>query len=90
MIDNKKKDKIETLLEETFVDDSDKLDWLSEKGFAKASKCYYYCYYDTYGNYIGNNSNDDYYDILEILLKDIDYDEFMTKFNEEFGDEDNG
>ena len=90
MIDSKKREKIESLLEETFVDSSDKLEWISEKGFAQADKCYYYCYYDKYGNYIGNDSNDDPYDILETLLKDIDYDEFMTKFNEEFGDKENG
>lgn len=90
MIDSKKKEKIETLLENTFFDDSDKLDWLSKKGFVEAHKCYYYCYYDESGNYIGNDSNDDYYGIIEALLKDIDYDDFMSKFNEDFGDENNG
>ncbi len=90
MIDSEKKEKIESLLEKAFIDDSDKLDWLSKKGFAEAHKCYYYCYYDKYGNYIGNDSNDDYYDIIETLLKDIDYGDFMSKFNDDFGDEDNG
>ena len=61
MIDSKKKEKIETLLEDTFVDDYDKLIWLSEKGFTGVQKCYYHCYYDKNDNYIGNDSNDDCY-----------------------------
>ena len=81
MIDSKKREKIESLLTETFTDDSDKLDWLSKKGFAEAHKCYYYCYYDKYGNYIGNNSNDDYDDIVGTLLEDIDYEDFISKSN---------
>ena len=90
MIHKKEKEKIETLIDDTFVSSSDALEWLSEKGFVEADKCYYYCYSDKNGNYIGNDSDDDPYDILEILLKDIDYDDFMTKFNEEFGDENDG
>lgn len=89
MIHKKEKEKIETLIDDTFVSSSDALEWLSEKGFVEADKCYYYCYSDKNGNYIGNDSDDDPYDTLEILLKDIDYDEFMTKFNEEFGDKEN-
>lgn len=86
MIDENKKEKIRWLLDRKFFgSQEEQLDWLAERGFIKVHEGSFNVFYDNSDNYIGNDHDFTYDEIMNIILnkalEDKDYDSIIQEFN---------
>lgn len=88
MISEDKKEKIRLLLDKKFLGcQEEQLDWLIKHGFIEAHESSFNVFYDNSTNYIGNDHDFTYDEIMDIILnkalEDKDYDSIIQEFDEE-------
>ena len=89
ILEYSKKAEICDLLKEKCGEDKSQLEWLVKNNFVNIHPTNHF-YYTKQCKYLGDNTEDEIYWVLREAIDNIDYNEFMTKFNEEFGDKENG
>ena len=81
-------DKMKKLLEIENYCESYSLEFLRDSGLAEYTTYTNYIYTSRYGDYLGNDAVDDSSDLLDRVLEDQNYDEFLEEYINYYVDED--
>lgn len=81
-------EKMKQLLDKENYSDSYSLEFLRESGLVDYKTCTYYVYENRYGDYVGNDAVDDSDELVDKILEDQDYDEFLEEYINKYVDED--
>lgn len=79
---------MQKLLEKENYDDNESLSFLRDRGLVDYHEYTAYTYETRYGDYIGNSEVNDSNELVEQIIADQDFDEFMEEFIDYYVDED--